>query len=83
LLNNVGEVREFWRKRGYSFPAAMRSDAFFERYGRVSTTPTFYIVDRQGLLRHRIAGPIPFEKLEALLRPLLAEAPPASRMANK
>jgi thiol-disulfide isomerase/thioredoxin len=80
---NVGEVREFWRKRGYSFPAAMRSDAFFERYGRVSTTPTFYIVDRQGLLRHRIAGPIPFEKLEALLRPLLAEAPPASRMANK
>jgi thiol-disulfide isomerase/thioredoxin len=80
---NVGEVREFWRKRGYSLPVAMRSDAFFERYGRVSTTPTFYIVDRQGLLRHRIAGPIPIEKLEALLRPLLAEPPPASRMATK
>ena len=55
---NAGEVREFWRTRGYSFPAAMRSDAFFERYGRVSTTPMFYIVDRHGVLRHRIAGTI-------------------------
>jgi hypothetical protein len=41
----------------------------------------FYIVDRQGVLRHRIAGPIPVEKLEALLAPLLAETP--SRVANK
>jgi len=80
---NVGEVREFWRRRGYSVPVAMRSEAFFERYGRVSTTPMFYIVDRQGVLRHRIAGPIAPEKLEALLKPLLAEPPPGSRVAKK
>jgi thiol-disulfide isomerase/thioredoxin len=81
--NNVGEVREFWKKRGYSLPVAMRSDAFFEHYGRVSTTPMFYVVDRQGVLRHRIAGPIAADKLEALLRPLLAEAPPPSRVAKQ
>ena len=80
---NVGEVREFWRKRGYSLPVAMRSDAFFEHYGRVSTTPMFYVVDRQGVLRHRIAGPIAADKLEALLNPLLAEPPPGSRVAKK
>jgi thiol-disulfide isomerase/thioredoxin len=80
---NVGEVREFWRSRGYSLPVAMRSDAFFERYGRVSTTPMFYVIDRQGVLRHRIAGPIAPEKLEAMLRPLLAEPPPGSRVAKK
>jgi len=79
---NVGEVREFWRKRGYSLPVAMRSEAFFERYGRVSTTPMFYVVDRQGVLRHRIAGPIAPEKLEAMLKPLLAEPPPGSRVAK-
>jgi thiol-disulfide isomerase/thioredoxin len=79
---NVGDVREFWRKRGYSLPVAMRSEAFFERYGRVSTTPMFYVVDRHGVLRHRIAGPIAAEKLEAMLKPLLAEAPPASRVAK-
>jgi len=70
---NPGDVREFWKARGYAFPAAMRSDAFFERYGRASTTPMFYIVDRQGVLRHRIAGTIASEKLEGLLKALLAE----------
>ncbi len=79
---NAAEVREFWRKRGYSLPVAMRSEAFFERYGRVSTTPMFYVVDRQGVLRHRIAGPIASDKLEAMLRPLLAEPPPGSRVAK-
>jgi thiol-disulfide isomerase/thioredoxin len=78
---NAADVRTFWRNRGYALPVAMRSDAFFEHYGRASTTPMFYIVDRQGVLRHRIAGPIPVEKLEALLAPLLAETP--SRVANK
>lgn len=78
-----GEVREFWRKRDYTFPVAMRSDAFFDHYGRVSTTPMFYIVDRQGTLRYRVAGPVGPEKLEALLKPLLAERPPAASVAKK
>ncbi|MGE5792042.1 MAG: TlpA family protein disulfide reductase [Bacteroidota bacterium] len=78
-----GEVREFWRKREYSFPVAMRSDAFFDHYGRVSTTPMFYIVDRQGTLRYRVAGPIGPEKLAELLKPLLAEPPPAASIAKK
>jgi len=80
---NPGEVREFWSKRDYSFPVAMRSDAFFDHYGRVSTTPMFYIVDRQGTLRHRVAGTIGPEKLEALLKPLLAEPVPTARIAKK
>jgi len=80
---NPAEVREFWRKREYSFPVAMRSDAFFDHYGRVSTTPMYYIVDRQGTLRHRVAGTIGTEKLEALLKPLLAEPPPAASVAKK
>jgi peroxiredoxin len=80
---NPGEVREFWSKRDYSFPVAMRSDAFFDHYGRVSTTPMFYIIDRQGTLRHRVAGTIGPEQLEALLKPLLAEPVPAARVAKK
>lgn len=79
---NAAEVREFWRARGYTMPVAMRSDAFFEHYGRVTTTPMYYIVDRQGVLRHRIAGTVEAEKLEALLRPLVAEAPPSERVAR-
>jgi thiol-disulfide isomerase/thioredoxin len=80
---NAAEVREFWRKRDYSFPVAIRSDAFFEHYGRVSTTPMFYIVDRRGVLRHRIAGTVSPARLTALLKPLLEEQPPEARVAKK
>jgi hypothetical protein len=79
---NAAEVREFWRARSYTMPVAMRSDAFFEHYGRVTTTPMYYIVDRQGVLRYRIAGEVAPEKLEALLRPLVAEPPPSERVAR-
>jgi peroxiredoxin len=80
---NPADVREYLRKRDYTFPVAMRSDAFFDHYGRVSTTPMFYIVDRQGTLKHRLAGTVGPEKLEAMLKPLLAESPPAARVATK
>jgi hypothetical protein len=63
-------------------PVAMRSDAFFDHYGRVTTTPMYYIVDRQSVLRHRVAGTLGPEKLEALLKPLLAEPPPSERVAR-
>jgi len=80
--DSIGEVREFWRARGYTMPVAMRSDAFFDHYGRVSTTPMYYIVDRQGVLRHRVAGTLGSEALAALLKPLLADAPPSERVAR-
>lgn len=80
---SIGEVRDFWRSHGYTMPAAMRSDAFFDHYGRVTTTPTYYIVDRHGVLRHRVAGPMAPDKLETLLKPLLAEAPPSERVARR
>jgi cytochrome c biogenesis protein CcmG, thiol:disulfide interchange protein DsbE len=79
---SIGEVREFWRARGYTMPVAMRSDAFFDHYGRVSTTPMYYIVDRQGVLRHRVAGTLGSAELAALLKPLLAEAPPSESVAR-
>jgi peroxiredoxin len=79
---SIGEVRDYWRAHGYTMPVAMRSDAFFDHYGRVPTTPMYYIVDRRGVLRHRIAGPVAPDKLETLLKPLLAEAPPSERVAR-
>jgi peroxiredoxin len=79
---SIGEVREFCRARGYTVPVAMRSDAFFEHYGRVTTTPMYYVVDRSGILRHRVAGPIAPEQLQALLKPLLAESAPSERVAQ-
>ena len=53
---NEKTVRDFWRGKNYSFPSAMRSDAYFEHYGRIATTPTYFIIDREGILRQRING---------------------------
>jgi len=41
----------------------------------------FYIVDRHGVLRHRIAGTVDPDKLESLVKPLVAEQP-AARVAK-
>ncbi|MCX7154147.1 MAG: TlpA disulfide reductase family protein [Proteobacteria bacterium] len=49
-------AREFWKGKNYSFPSAMRSDAIFEHYGRIGTTPTYFIIDREGVVRQRING---------------------------
>jgi thiol-disulfide isomerase/thioredoxin len=78
---DVGDVRDFWRKYRYTVPVGMRSDRFFDHFGRASTTPMFYIVDRGGILRHLIAGPIGGEKLETLVRPLLEDK--AGRGGNR
>jgi cytochrome oxidase Cu insertion factor (SCO1/SenC/PrrC family) len=42
----------------------------------------YYVVDRRGVLRHRVAGTIAPDKLAALLNSLLAEAPPSERVAG-
>ena len=80
---NSAEVREFWRKRGYSFPVAMRSDAFFDALRPRQHDADVLHRRPPGNARHRVAGTVGPEKLEALFRPLLAEEAPAARIAKK
>jgi hypothetical protein len=54
----------------------MRSDAVFERYGRVESTPAYLLIDRGGAVRERVAGPLDPAKLRAKVAALLAEPPP-------
>ena len=65
---NPAEVRRFWTKAHYAFPAAMRDDIIYRHYGRVSTTPLYYVIDRKGVVRERISGPIGADRL---VRPLV------------
>lgn len=64
-------VRDFWKGRHYSFPLAMRNDAIFEHYGRISTTPTYFIIDRGGIVRQRINGSPEPGAIAQLVRQLL------------
>ena len=55
-LLNGKTTREFWKGKNHIFPSAMRSDATFPHYGRIVTTPTYFIIDREGVVRQRING---------------------------
>lgn len=86
---NPKDVREFLRGKGLAYPVGMRGDAWFEHYGRVSVTPTVYVNDRDGVVRHRLAGGVTPAKIETLVRPLLerqvsveAKLQPAPRPAR-
>lgn len=69
---NPRDVRDFVKAKRLSFPVAMRTDPWFDRYGRVATTPTVFIADRKGIVRHRLAGTASSaEKIEQLVKPLM------------
>ena len=66
------DVREFVKAKHLTLPVGMRTDPWFDHYGRVAATPTIFITDRQGTVRHRLAGThITAEKVEQLVLPLL------------
>lgn len=69
-------ARDSVRVHGYRIPVAMRSDALFERYGRVETTPAHVIIDRSGAIRYRGTGALDAARLQAKIAALLAEPAP-------
>lgn len=66
------DVRVFVKKNQITLPVGMRTDTWFDHYGRVAATPTVFITDRKGIVRHRLTGTAnSAEKIEHLTRPLL------------
>jgi thiol-disulfide isomerase/thioredoxin len=71
LDREPGAVIEYWRRSGYTFPAAMRTDAIRQAYGGIKGTPTLYLLDRKGVLRYKHLGGLPYEELEKQVKALL------------
>lgn len=65
------EVSEFWRQHGYTFPVAMRSDDIRRHFGRITGTPTLYLVDRNGKVHFKHLGALPQGQLEEQIMALL------------
>ncbi|MBW6493889.1 MAG: TlpA family protein disulfide reductase [Burkholderiaceae bacterium] len=65
------EVVRFWSEHRYVFLVAMRSQEMREGWGSIRGTPTFYVVDRQGVVRLAHTGTPPEGELEALIKKLL------------
>ena len=74
LDETQAEVDGFMREEGYTFPAYLSAGAS-HGFGDVSRLPTSFIIDRQGVIRHKITGQVHYARLEKYILPLLKEQP--------
>jgi peroxiredoxin len=66
-------VREFMAREGYTFPAPMADGSVSRAFGGVDRLPTSFVVDRRGMIRHKVSGQVHYGRLEDLVGPLLEE----------
>jgi thiol-disulfide isomerase/thioredoxin len=65
------KIAAYMKDKGYTFPAAPMDQTVLNTFGNVSTVPTSFIVDRNGVIRHKIAGQVHGGRLDDLVLPLL------------
>ncbi len=65
------EVDEFMRREGYSFPAPLATQEVTLGFGDVSRVPLSFVIDRNGMVRHKISGQVHAGRLDDLITPLL------------
>jgi len=70
-------VRTFLRERGVTYPVAIVGTDVQRAFGGVRGYPTSILIDRSGVVRHTVVGPLAAASLEPAVRRLLAATPPA------
>jgi thiol-disulfide isomerase/thioredoxin len=73
------EADDYLRKEGYTFPAPLASQAVTDGFGGVPRMPLSFVIDRNGIVRHKISGQVHAGRLDDLITPLLRAQPAAPR----
>lgn len=73
LDKTQAEADSYLHKEGYTFPAPLISREVSEAFGGVGRVPLSFVIDREGIIRHKIAGQVHAGRLADLITPLLAE----------
>lgn len=66
-------VQKFWSDKGYSMSVGMAPEALQQAYGGIEVLPTTFILDKKGVIRHRIKGTVRAGVLEELVSGYLKE----------
>jgi peroxiredoxin len=69
-----GKVAQYLKDHGYDFPAAPMDPSVYAAFGRADSIPTSFVIDRDGVIRHKIDGQVHYPRLEKLVLPLLEKA---------
>jgi thiol-disulfide isomerase/thioredoxin len=67
------DVRAFLLERGVDYPVVRTSATADRAFGGINAIPTSFLIDRQGIIRHRIFGFMPPPALRIAVNRLLAE----------
>lgn len=66
-------VRRYLEERGVTYPVAMADGAVRRAFGGVNALPTTFVIDRRGVVRHRVVGLFASPALRAAVGRLAAE----------
>jgi len=77
-VSGVAPVRAFIEERGITFPVAMAGSEARAAFGPVRALPTSFLIDRQGRVRHEVAGLFAEPALRAAVDRLLEEPVPTA-----
>jgi peroxiredoxin len=75
------QVDAFLAEHGITYPVAIVGANVVAALGGVRGYPTSVLVDREGVVRHTVMGPVAPLTLRPAIQRLLAEAPPGPRHA--
>lgn len=67
------KVAQYMKDHGYAFPAAAMDPSVHAAFGRADSIPTSFVLDAQGIIRHKIDGQVHYPRLEKLVLPLIPD----------
>jgi thiol-disulfide isomerase/thioredoxin len=77
------EADDYMRREAYTFPAPLASSEVTTAFGGVSRMPLSFVIDRNGIVRHKISGQVHPGRLDELITPLLqVQASPLATPAS-
>lgn len=72
-VGRVSTITEFLEEREISYPVGRATHAHRQAFGGVPAIPTTFLIDKNGLVRHRVVGYFAPPALRAAVSRLLAE----------
>ncbi len=64
-------VQQFAQKRGMNYRLAMGDEQIVEAFGGFDAIPTTFLIDRDGIIRHKKTGSMEHDEYEALVKQVL------------
>jgi thiol-disulfide isomerase/thioredoxin len=67
----AAHVKAFAEKKGMNYPLAMGDEEITEAFGGFDAIPTTFLIDRNGIIRHKKTGSMEHDAYEAIVKQVL------------